>query len=193
MEDMKFQGILSLELSKVSKLEEFAKDLSKSISEKPITAGLDNELREDYIEHVIAHKPYKETRAQFKDWSSDALKKKIERITKMLNDTSVKPNPPNWKKGKQVNPDKALKLKRMRAELVAASYGTARSISRWSEDKIVETYKRLEQLRAKDPTVPQNPAYPPTATIPQQTKTSNKQPSASALSIAALKQVKRQK
>ncbi|MFS7968386.1 hypothetical protein Hanom_Chr09g00796841 [Helianthus anomalus] len=111
----------------------------------------------------------------------------------MLNNPPVKPTPPYWKKGKQINPDKALKLKRMRAELVAASYGTARSIARWFEAKIVETYKRLEHLRAKDPFVLQKPVYPLTAVIPQQTQTSKKMSSASALSIAALKQVKRQK
>ncbi|MFS7931117.1 hypothetical protein Hanom_Chr04g00352291 [Helianthus anomalus] len=191
MDDRKYQGILSHELSKVRKLEDFAKDLSKSMYEKLITAELDKELRDDYIEHIIAHKPYKVTRAQFKDSASDALREEIERITKMLNDPLMKPTPPDWKKDKQVNLDKVLKLKRMRAKLVAASYGTTRSIARWSESKIVETYKRLEQLRAKDPTVRQKPVYPPTADIPQQTHTSKKLPSASALSATALRQVKR--
>ncbi|KAJ0490123.1 hypothetical protein HanHA300_Chr12g0451861 [Helianthus annuus] len=109
MDERKYQGILSHELSKVRKLE-FAKDLSKSMSEKPITNELDKELRDDYIEYIIAHKPYKATRAQFKDWSSDAPREEIERITKMLNDPSVKPTPPDWKQGKQINPGKALKL-----------------------------------------------------------------------------------
>ncbi|MFS7996293.1 hypothetical protein Hanom_Chr12g01128251 [Helianthus anomalus] len=166
MDNRKFQGLLSYELSKVRKLEDYAKDLSKSMSEKEISAELDMELRGDYIEHIMRYESYKTTIAQFKDRSSDALKEEFERITKMLNDPSVKHTPPDWKKGKQVNLDKALKLKRMRAELVTASYGIARSIARWSELKIVETYKKLEELRAKDPLVPQKPAYPPNSCHP---------------------------
>ncbi|MFS7948075.1 hypothetical protein Hanom_Chr06g00555731 [Helianthus anomalus] len=83
----------------------------------------------------------------------------------MLSDPSIKQTPPDWKKGKQIDPNKALKLKRMRAELVAASCGSARSVSKWPESKIVETYKRLEQLRAKDTVVPQKPVYPQTVVI----------------------------
>ncbi|MFS8023495.1 hypothetical protein Hanom_Chr16g01452111 [Helianthus anomalus] len=63
MDDRKFQGLLSHELSKVSKLEDYAKDLSKSMSEKAISAELDKELRGDYIEHILRYKPYKATRA----------------------------------------------------------------------------------------------------------------------------------
>ncbi|MFS7946290.1 hypothetical protein Hanom_Chr06g00534271 [Helianthus anomalus] len=118
------------------------------MSERPISAELDKELRDDYIEHIMKHKPYKATKAQFKDWLSDALREEIERIPKMINDPSIKQTPPNWKKAKQVGPDEALKLKRMRAELVAADYGSTRSIARWSKLNIVETYKKLEDLRA---------------------------------------------
>ncbi|MFS7905953.1 hypothetical protein Hanom_Chr01g00053741 [Helianthus anomalus] len=81
----------------------------------------------------------------------------------------------------------------MRAELVAANYGSARSIARWSEFNIVETYKRLEQLRAKDPKVSQKPVYPTTVAIAQQTHTPKKLLSASAFSAKALIQIKRQK
>ncbi|MFS7943382.1 hypothetical protein Hanom_Chr06g00499681 [Helianthus anomalus] len=38
--DRTAQGILSLELSKVSKIEDYAKDLSQSMSEKPIMLRL---------------------------------------------------------------------------------------------------------------------------------------------------------
>ncbi|MFS8018534.1 hypothetical protein Hanom_Chr15g01393181 [Helianthus anomalus] len=130
MDDRKYQSQLSHELRKVKTLEDFSKDLSKSMSERPIYVELDKELRDDYIEHIMKHKPYKATRTQFKDWSSDTLREEIERITKMLNDPLIKLIPPNWKKGKQVDSDKALQLKRMRAELVAADYGSARSIAR---------------------------------------------------------------
>ncbi|MFS8004547.1 hypothetical protein Hanom_Chr13g01227151 [Helianthus anomalus] len=135
--------------------------------ENAISTELEEELWEDHIEHIMRYKPYKATRAQFKHWSLDALREEIERITKMLNDPSVKPTPPDWKKGKQVNLDKALKLKRMRVELMAASYSTVRSTYKWSKLIIVETYKNLEELRAKDPLVPQKPTYPRTAAIPQ--------------------------
>ncbi|MFS7955627.1 hypothetical protein Hanom_Chr07g00644841 [Helianthus anomalus] len=82
MDDMKYQSFLSHELSKVRKLEDFAKDLSKSMSERPINPELEKEQREDYVEHIMRHTPYKATRAQFKDWLLDALKEEIERITK---------------------------------------------------------------------------------------------------------------
>ncbi|MFS7917818.1 hypothetical protein Hanom_Chr03g00193661 [Helianthus anomalus] len=95
MDGRKVQGILSHELSKVSKIEDYAKDLSKSMSDKPINVELDKELKQDYIKHIMTHKPYKATRAQFKDWSSDALKEEIERIKKMLNAPSQKPTPPD--------------------------------------------------------------------------------------------------
>ncbi|MFS7963172.1 hypothetical protein Hanom_Chr08g00734971 [Helianthus anomalus] len=71
--ERKYQGLLSHELNKIRKLEVFAKDLSKSMSEKPIDTELEKELRVDYIDHIMKHMPYKVTRSQFKDWSSDAL------------------------------------------------------------------------------------------------------------------------
>ncbi|MFS7888893.1 hypothetical protein Hanom_Chr00s000002g01600391 [Helianthus anomalus] len=112
----------------------------------------------------------------------------------MNNDPLVTKTPPNWKKAKQVDLDEALKLKRMRAELVAADYGSARSISRWSKLNIVETYKKLEELRAKDPNVPQKPVYPTTtAAQPPQTHTSKKLLSTSTLTANALRKLKRQK
>ncbi|MFS8001684.1 hypothetical protein Hanom_Chr13g01193231 [Helianthus anomalus] len=122
------------------------------------------------------------------------LWKKLEDLQKMLNDRSKRPTPANWKKAKQVDLNEALKVKRMRAELVAADYGSARSIGRWSKCNVVEAYKKLEELRAKDPNVPQKTVNPTTtAGRPQQTQTSKKLLSTSALSENALKQLKRQK
>ncbi|MFS7917952.1 hypothetical protein Hanom_Chr03g00195231 [Helianthus anomalus] len=136
----------------------------------------------------MKHKPYKATRAQFKDSSLDALREESERITKMNNDPLVKKTPPNWMKAKQVDPDESSKLKRMRAELVAVDYGSARSNARWSKLNIVETYKKLEELRSKDSNVPQKPVYPTTtASMPQQTLTSKKLLLSSALSANALR------
>ncbi|MFS7954805.1 hypothetical protein Hanom_Chr07g00634971 [Helianthus anomalus] len=80
----------------------------------------------------------------------------------MNNDPLVKKTAPNWKKSEQNDPDEALKFKRMRAELVAADYWSARSIARWSKLNVEETYKKLKELRAKDPTIPKKPVYPPT-------------------------------
>ncbi|MFS7962229.1 hypothetical protein Hanom_Chr08g00724211 [Helianthus anomalus] len=164
------------------------------MSEKPINAELDKELRQDYLDHILQQKPYKVNRAQFKDWSTDALKEEIEieRMQKILNGPLHKLTLPNWKKYKQVNQNKALKLKRMREELVATEYGNARSVARWSESKIVETYKKLEHLREMDPIVPKKPVYL-RAVVPQQTLTFKKKSSASGLSIATLNQAKRQK
>ncbi|MFS7963171.1 hypothetical protein Hanom_Chr08g00734961 [Helianthus anomalus] len=112
----------------------------------------------------------------------------------MNNDPLAKKTPPNWKKSKQVDPDEALKYKRMRAELVAADYGSTRSITRLSKLNIEEIFKKLEELRAKDPTVPQKPVYPSTTTgRPHQTQISKKLLSTSALPANALNQLKREK
>ena len=83
----------------------------------------------------------------------------------MNNDPLVKPTPPNWKKVKTVDSDEVLKFKRMRAELVAAGYGPVRSIARWSKLKIVETYKKLEEVRAEHSNVLQKSVYPTTAAL----------------------------
>ncbi|MFS7934707.1 hypothetical protein Hanom_Chr05g00394891 [Helianthus anomalus] len=145
------------------------------MSEQPIDTELEKELRIDYKDHIMKHNPYKATRTQLKYWSSYALLEEIDRITKINNDLLVKKTPPNWNKAKQVDPYEALGFKRMRAALVATDYGSARPIGRWSKLNIEETYKKLEELRAKDPIVPQKPVYPTTtASRPQQTQTSKK-------------------
>ncbi|XP_022024602.1 pollen-specific leucine-rich repeat extensin-like protein 2 [Helianthus annuus] len=99
--DRGYQGLLQHGLSKVKKLEDFAKDLSKSMSELPPNTGLQEELRVDYLDHIMKYKPYKVNRVQFRDWSVDALKEEIDRIAKMNNDPQIKKIAPNWKKSKQ--------------------------------------------------------------------------------------------
>ncbi|MFS7914952.1 hypothetical protein Hanom_Chr02g00159561 [Helianthus anomalus] len=142
----------------------------------------------------MKHKPYKAKKAQFKDWSTDAPRDEIDRITKMNNDPLIKRTAPTWKKSKQNDPDDALKFKRMRAELVAADYRPTRSIARWSKLNVEETYKKLEELGAKDPTVHKKPVYPPTtAGRPQQTHAPKKLLLSFALPINALNQLKMQK
>ncbi|MFS7946761.1 hypothetical protein Hanom_Chr06g00540101 [Helianthus anomalus] len=132
------------------------------MSEQPLDTKHEKELRVDYLDQIMKHKPYKATKAQFKDWSIDV--DEIDRITKMNNDPLIKRTAPNWKKSKQNDPNEALKFKRMRAELVAADYGSAKSIARWLKLNVEETYKKLEELKAKDPIVPKKPVYPPTTT-----------------------------
>ncbi|MFS7994271.1 hypothetical protein Hanom_Chr12g01103891 [Helianthus anomalus] len=70
--DRTYQGLLSHGLNKVRKLEDFAKDVSKSMSEQPFDTELEEDLKVDYLDHIMKHKPYKATRAQFKEWSADA-------------------------------------------------------------------------------------------------------------------------
>ncbi|MFS7917838.1 hypothetical protein Hanom_Chr03g00193871 [Helianthus anomalus] len=112
----------------------------------------------------------------------------------MNNHPLVKKTAPNWKKSKQNDPDEELNFKKKRAELVAADYGSARSIARWSKLNVKETYKNLEELRAKDPIVPRKPVYPPTtAGRPQQTHAPEKLLLLYALPTNALNQLKRQK
>ncbi|MFS7978621.1 hypothetical protein Hanom_Chr10g00917601 [Helianthus anomalus] len=106
------------------------------MSELPPDTGLQEELRVNYFDNIMKYKPYKANRAQFKDWSIDALKEEIDRIAKMNNDPQIKKTASNWKKSKQVDQDDALRFKRMRAELVAADYGSARPIARWSKQNV---------------------------------------------------------
>ncbi|KAJ0580928.1 hypothetical protein HanRHA438_Chr04g0174121 [Helianthus annuus] len=47
----------------------------------------------------------------------------------------------------------------MKEELIVADYGSKNSVSKWEEDRVRATYKRLEELRKKDPKVPQKPDY----------------------------------
>ncbi|MFS8024553.1 hypothetical protein Hanom_Chr16g01464601 [Helianthus anomalus] len=48
----------------------------------------------------------------------------------------------------------------MKEEQVAADFGTKRHVARWKEDMVRSTYKRLEELRKKDPKIPQKLVYP---------------------------------
>ena len=47
----------------------------------------------------------------------------------------------------------------MKEELIVAEYGSRNSVSKWGEARVRATYKRLEELRKKDPTAPQKPDY----------------------------------
>ncbi|MFS7906081.1 hypothetical protein Hanom_Chr01g00055151 [Helianthus anomalus] len=152
--DIDYQGTYQRELSKVRKLEDFARDLSKSMSELPPNVVLQKELRIDYLDIIMRDKPYKAYRSHLKDLSPEDLKEE-------------------------------------RSELVAAGCGAARSIGRWSKQNVDLTYKKLEELRKTDPTLPKKPVYDDETTDrPQQTLPSKKLFSSSDVSISVLNQRK---
>ncbi|KAJ0491663.1 hypothetical protein HanIR_Chr12g0566281 [Helianthus annuus] len=51
-------------------------------------------------------------------------------------------------------------LKRIKEELIVANYGSRNHVTMWTKVKVLETYKRLEERRKKDPTAPKKPDYP---------------------------------
>ncbi|XP_035838201.1 fibrous sheath CABYR-binding protein-like [Helianthus annuus] len=87
----------------------------------------------------------------------------------MLDDKITKQTPPVWSQYKKNVPERALELKRMKEELITANYGSRNQITRWIEVKVLETYKRLEERRKKDPTVPKKPDYSASVVSTKQT------------------------
>ncbi|MFS8020101.1 hypothetical protein Hanom_Chr15g01411581 [Helianthus anomalus] len=61
-------------LSKVRKLEDFARDLSKEMSNLPPNVDHQRKLRKDLLELIMSDKPYPAKEHQFKDWPLTALK-----------------------------------------------------------------------------------------------------------------------
>ncbi|MFS7953596.1 hypothetical protein Hanom_Chr07g00620591 [Helianthus anomalus] len=141
-------------LTQVSSLERFAKNVSQQISERAVET-----LKKDYIESIMFYKRYKGERHMYKEWTIPELEAEAARIQDMIK-RKVTHTPPDWAKFKRNVPDKQLELKRMKEELVAADFGTKRHVARWKEDMVRSTYKRLEELRKKDPKIPQKPDYP---------------------------------
>ncbi|XP_022007445.1 uncharacterized protein LOC110906651 [Helianthus annuus] len=152
--DKEIQRYYQYLLTQVSTLERFSKDLFQKLSERD-----DESLRKDYIKHIMAFKKYKGEKAQYKEWTLGELKEELERIEKMNKD-KVKHTPPIWSKYKKNVPENTLKLKRMKQELITADFGSRNQVTRWSEDKVIANYKKLEELRKKNPNVPQKPDYP---------------------------------
>ncbi|MFS7995171.1 hypothetical protein Hanom_Chr12g01114861 [Helianthus anomalus] len=144
--DRRYQGLMQHGLSKVRKLEDFARDLCKSMLEMPPNVSFQKELRVDYLDLIMKIKPYKANKSQFKDWYLDALKEEINILEMMKKDPQMKKSTSNWNKFKKVDSDDALRYKRNRARLVTVGYG--------SKQDVDETYKKLEELRKKDPKVP---------------------------------------
>ncbi|KAJ0927106.1 hypothetical protein HanRHA438_Chr04g0178901 [Helianthus annuus] len=108
------------------------------------------------------YKKYKGERHMYKEWTVPELEAESARIQVMIK-RKVTHTPRDWAKFKKNVPEKQLELKRMKEELVVAEFGTKRQVARWKEDLVRSTYKRLEELRKKDPKIPQKPDYPEAA------------------------------
>ncbi|MFS8006311.1 hypothetical protein Hanom_Chr14g01247741 [Helianthus anomalus] len=89
----------------------------------------------------------------------------------MKNDPQIKKTAPKWNKFKKSSEDLPLQYKRKKVELVAAKYGTARAIGRWSRQYVDQIYDKLEKLRESDTTPPKKPEYKDHTTDKPQQKT----------------------
>ncbi|MFS7954386.1 hypothetical protein Hanom_Chr07g00629661 [Helianthus anomalus] len=118
-------------LSKVMKLEHYARDLSKEMSNLPPNVDLQKKLRKDLLELIMRDKFYPAKVKQFKDWPLIALKAEINRIERVKIDPQMKRSTPDWNKYKKAIAELTLEYKRKKAELVAAKYGLAKTISKW--------------------------------------------------------------
>ena len=191
--DIKLSARMQHWLGEVKKLEDFARDLSKNMSNLSPNAELQKTLRNDFLNTIMETKPYEAYMSDFKDWPLEALNEEVNRIEKMNKDPQMPKSAPNWKQYKKVEVDEVLKYKRMKAELVAAKVGTARQIGKWTKQSIDLAYSRLEERRKTDSSLPKKPVYKDeTTVIRRQTVTSKKLSSSADVSIAILKQRKRQ-
>ncbi|MFS8034619.1 hypothetical protein Hanom_Chr17g01583261 [Helianthus anomalus] len=104
-------------LSKVRKLEDFARDLRKDMSNLPPNADLQRKLRKYLLELIMREKPYP---ASVQRLASTALKEEAKKCDRMKNDPQMKKTAPNWNKFRKSSVDLSLEYKRKRAELVTA-------------------------------------------------------------------------
>lgn len=158
--DKEAQQNLSEEFTKVNRLEDFAKDVSQKASQGSVNnPKLRKALRGDYLDFIMKNKPYIATRAQSIGWTIEAILDEIIRIEKIKLNPDIKPTPPNWRAGEKLVGQKALKLKRMKEDMAAGTFGSMQSMARCDVPTIKESYKKLEALRAKDPPVPKRSNY----------------------------------
>ncbi|MFS8024788.1 hypothetical protein Hanom_Chr16g01467541 [Helianthus anomalus] len=146
-------------LSKVRKLEDYARDLSKEMSNLPPNAELQKKLRKDLLKLIMSDKPYLAKEHQFNDWPLTSLKDEANRIERTKNNPQMKKSAPSWNRFKKSSAELTLEYKRKKAELVAAKYGSAKAISRWSRHYVDKIYDKLEKLRETNPTAPKKPVY----------------------------------
>src|ERR1044071_2689975 len=63
-DDKSAQGIHSTELSKLRRIEDFAKTLSNSMSTMPFSSDMEKKVRESLLEQILATMPYKANKKQ---------------------------------------------------------------------------------------------------------------------------------
>ncbi|XP_022004270.1 uncharacterized protein LOC110901798 [Helianthus annuus] len=112
----------------------------------------DESMRNYYLEYIIAYKKYKAEKYQYKEWTISELQEETVRIQKMIQD-NVKQTPPVW-----------------------ANY--KKNVTRWREEKVFATYKKLEELRKRDPTAPKMLDYPEAVVPVKQQKLPIRRPTA---------------
>ncbi|MFS8018817.1 hypothetical protein Hanom_Chr15g01396521 [Helianthus anomalus] len=81
--DGRISSRMQIALSKVKKLEDYARDLSKEMSNLPPNADLQKEMREDLLELIMRDKFYPTKAEQFKVWPLIALKAEANRIERV--------------------------------------------------------------------------------------------------------------
>ncbi|MFS8002021.1 hypothetical protein Hanom_Chr13g01197181 [Helianthus anomalus] len=111
----------------------------------------------------------------------------------MIDDSTIKPTPPVWSQYKKNVPERVLKLKRMKEELITANYGSMNQITRWTEVKVLEAYIRLEERRKKDPFAPKKPDYSASEVSTKQTQPTKRSAEPTVPSAIVFYQRKRQK
>ncbi|MFS7916714.1 hypothetical protein Hanom_Chr03g00180581 [Helianthus anomalus] len=150
---------MPLLLSKVKKLEDYARDLSKEMSNLPPNPNLQKEMRQELLKLIMRDKFYPTKVEQFKDWPLIALKAEANRIERISYDPGMKRSAPDWSKYKKKIADLTLEYKRKKQELVTTKFGRAKAIEKWSRQYTNMVYAKLEKKRETDPTVPKKPAY----------------------------------
>ncbi|MFS7890131.1 hypothetical protein Hanom_Chr00s000007g01615181 [Helianthus anomalus] len=150
---------MQLLLSKVKKLEDYARDLSKEMSNLPLYPNLQKEIRQDLLELIMRDKFYRAKVEQFKYWPHIALKAEASKIERIRNDPGMKRSAPDLSKYKKKIAELTLEYKTKKQELVVAKYGTAKAISKCSRQYTNMVYVKLEKRREIDPIVPKKQAY----------------------------------
>ncbi|XP_035840309.1 uncharacterized protein PB18E9.04c-like [Helianthus annuus] len=82
-------------LTKVRQMEDYARDLSKEMSNLPPEADLQKEMRKDYLAFIMKEKFYPAKEEQFSEWPLIALKHEVNRIERIKNDPGMKRSAPN--------------------------------------------------------------------------------------------------
>ncbi|MFS8010261.1 hypothetical protein Hanom_Chr14g01294951 [Helianthus anomalus] len=159
-DDMQILQIPSEEYKKVKALRGYANMIFMNLSHDPISdADLKKLLKEYYLNYIMVTKPYEVEKDQFNGWPTKSLLDEIVRMEKLKLFPNITPSTPNWKDGKKPNDKRALKMKRMKEELVAANRGTMETLAKWNDSTTFKSYKQLDIQREKDPSLPKRLEY----------------------------------